>query len=52
MKFKKGFLWGDVGRIGIVFFFVNFDIFYVVIELLGSKSGFYCFFDMGESWEK
>ena len=43
---------GDVGRIGIALSPANPDILYAVIELPGSKSGFYRSSDMGESWEK
>lgn len=51
-KLKKGLPRGDVGRIGIALSPANPDILYAVIELPGSKSGFYRSSDMGESWEK
>lgn len=51
-QLKKGLPRGDVGRIGIALSPANPDILYAVIELPGSKSGFYRSSDMGESWEK
>ncbi|NNF33058.1 MAG: glycosyl hydrolase [Saprospiraceae bacterium] len=51
-KLKKGLPRGDVGRIGIALSPANPNILYAVIELPGSKSGFYRSSDMGESWEK
>lgn len=51
-KLTKGLPRGDVGRIGIALSPANPDILYAVIELPGSKSGFYRSSDMGESWEK
>lgn len=51
-KLKKGLPKGDIGRIGLALSPANPDIIYAVIELPGSKSGFYRSSDLGESWEK
>jgi photosystem II stability/assembly factor-like uncharacterized protein len=51
-KLQKGLPKGDLGRIGIALSPANPDMLYAVIELPGSKSGFYRSSDMGESWEK
>lgn len=51
-KLKKGLPRGDVGRIGLALSPANPDIIYAVIELPGSKGGFYKSNDKGESWEK
>ncbi|MEL7121443.1 MAG: glycosyl hydrolase, partial [Bacteroidota bacterium] len=51
-KLKKGLPGGELGRIGIALSPANPDILYAVVELPGSRSGFYRSSDMGESWEK
>ena len=51
-KLKKGLPSGDVGRIGLALSPANPDLVYAIIELPGSKGGFYRSNDRGESWEK
>ncbi len=51
-KLKKGLPRGDVGRIGLALAPSNPDMIYAVIELPGSRGGFYRSNDKGESWEK
>ena len=51
-KIKRGFPSGDVGRIGLAMAPSNPDIIYAIVELPGSKGGFYRSVDMGESWTR
>lgn len=51
-KLKRGLPGGEVGRIGLTLSPANPDVLYAVIELPGSKGGFYRSDDMGESWSR